>query len=106
MQWPSFTFILTKLFLAYIVYSIYNLSLLFVAPACEEGKLCLTSFLSQKQQLQLQIYSSVDKYPTEQQIDFVYASENFNYTHTNSLWVDILYLCTREKIKNCRIYVI
>lgn len=85
MQWPSFTLILTKLFLAYIVYSIYNLSLLFVAPACEEGKLCLTSYLSQKQQLQLRIYSSVDKYPTEQQIDFVYASENFNYTHTNTL---------------------
>lgn len=87
MQWPSFTFILTKLFLIYIVYSIYNLYLLFKAPVCKEGKQCLTSYLNQEQQLQLQIYSSIHKYPTEQLLDFVYATNNFNYTHASSQWV-------------------
>lgn len=85
MQWPSFTLILTELFLVYIIYSIYNLSLLFVAPACEDNKLCLTSYLNQKPQLQLQVYSSVDRYPTAQQVDFVYNNKNFNYTHANTL---------------------
>lgn len=85
MQWPSFTLILTELFLVYIIYSIYNLSLLFVAPACEDNTLCLTSYLNQKPQLQLQVYSSVDRYPTAQQVDFVYNNKNFNYTHANTL---------------------
>ncbi|CAL7941054.1 unnamed protein product [Xylocopa violacea] len=84
MQWPSFTVILTEIFLAYIVYSIYNLSLLFVAPSCEEGKRCLTSYLSQKPELQLHIYSSIDRNSSEKQVDFVYADKNFNYTHPNS----------------------
>lgn len=85
MQWPSFTLILTELFLVYIIYSIYNLSLLFVAPTCEDNKLCLTSYLNQKPQLQLQVYSSVDRYPSAQQVDFVYNNKNFNYTHANTL---------------------
>ena len=84
MQWPSLTFILTKLFLIYIGYSIYNLCLLFKTPVCKEGKQCLTSYLSQGQQLQLQIYSSIHKYPTEQLLDFVYATKDFNYTHASS----------------------
>ncbi|XP_003707777.2 lipid scramblase CLPTM1L [Megachile rotundata] len=82
MQWPSFTLILIKIFLAYIVYSIYDLSLLFVAPVCEENKPCLVSYLNQKPQLQLQVYSSVDKNPAEYQTDFVYGNKNFNYTQT------------------------
>ncbi|KAF3424054.1 hypothetical protein E2986_02165 [Frieseomelitta varia] len=84
MQWPSLTFILTKLFLVYIIYSIYNLCLLFKTPVCKEGKQCLTSYLSKGQQLQLQIYSSIHKYPTEQLLDFVYATKDFNYTHASS----------------------
>ncbi|XP_017793089.1 PREDICTED: cleft lip and palate transmembrane protein 1-like protein [Habropoda laboriosa] len=83
MQWLPL--ILTEIFLAYTAYSIYDLSLLFVAPSCEEGKPCLMTYLSQKPQLQLQIYSSVDKYPTDRQIDFVYTNENFNYTYASSL---------------------
>ena len=56
-----------------------------MAPACEDNKLCLTSYLNQKPQLQLQVYSSVDRYPTAQQVDFVYNNKNFNYTHANTL---------------------
>lgn len=89
MQWPSFTLILTEIFLAYIAYSIYNLSLLFVAPSCEEGKPCLTSYLSQKPSLQLQIYSSVDGYPDDRQVDHVYGIDDLNYTHPNSFPVTL-----------------
>lgn len=91
MRWPSFNLLLTKIFLAYIVYTIYSLSQLFVAPSCEEGKSCLTSYLSQKPRLQLQVYSSVDKYPNERQLQFVHSNENFNYTDAGSfpLTVDV-----------------
>ncbi|CAK9828707.1 Lipid scramblase CLPTM1L [Anthophora retusa] len=85
MQWPSITQILSKIFIAYNVLSIYNLYLLFVTPSCEKNEPCLTTFLSQKPQLQLQIYSSVDRDPTDRQINFVYTNYNFKYTHPSSL---------------------
>ncbi|XP_076242656.1 lipid scramblase CLPTM1L [Calliopsis andreniformis] len=84
MRCPSFTLILTYIFLAYIVYSIYDLSLLFVTPACEYYSPCLKSYLSQKRHLQLIIYSSVKKYPYEGEARFVDDIKDFNYTHANS----------------------
>ncbi|OAD52988.1 Cleft lip and palate transmembrane protein 1-like protein [Eufriesea mexicana] len=98
MQWPSFTLILTKIFLLYVIYIIYNLSLLFVTPSCDKSQRCLTSYLSKKPQLQLQVYSSVNKYPNQyQELDFVYANENFNYTHPSSY---PLTLNIRRKTRN------
>ncbi|XP_076648600.1 lipid scramblase CLPTM1L [Halictus rubicundus] len=84
MQWPSLNLILTEIFLTYIAYIIYSLSLLFVAPTCEEGKPCLTTYLSKTPRLQLQVYSSVDKYPNNGHHEFVYGTEDFNYTHPNN----------------------
>ncbi|XP_053982222.1 lipid scramblase CLPTM1L [Hylaeus volcanicus] len=89
MRWPSLSLILTKIFLAYIAYSIYHLFLLFAAPSCEPDKPCLTYYLTQKPRLQLQIYSSVDIYPTDRQLDFVYQTEDFNYTHESSFPVTL-----------------
>ncbi|XP_031850265.1 lipid scramblase CLPTM1L [Nomia melanderi] len=89
MQWPSFNLILTEIFLAYIIYSIYKLSLLFVASSCEEGRPCLTSYLNEKPCLQLQIYSSVNIYPNDKQLNFVYSTDDFNYTHPTSFPVTL-----------------
>ncbi|KZC06952.1 PREDICTED: cleft lip and palate transmembrane protein 1-like protein [Dufourea novaeangliae] len=90
MQWPSLSLIFTQIFLAYIVYTIYSMSLLFVTPSCEDGKPCLKSYLNQKPRLQLQIYSSVEKYPADrQQLDFIYSARDFNYTHSNSFPVSL-----------------
>ncbi|XP_078047511.1 lipid scramblase CLPTM1L [Augochlora pura] len=89
MQWPSLNLILIEIFLAYIAYTIYNLSLLFVAPSCEEGKPCLTSYLSRKPHLQLQVYSSIDKYSNNGHLDFVYGNDNFNYTNSDSFPITV-----------------
>lgn len=61
------------------------LSLLFVAPSCEEGKPCLTSYISGQPQLRLYVYSSVREQPSKRDVDLVYASDSFNYTHPSSL---------------------
>ncbi|KYQ50676.1 Cleft lip and palate transmembrane protein 1-like protein [Trachymyrmex zeteki] len=79
MQWPSLSVILSEIFLAYIVYSIYTLSLLFVSPACEDGKLCLESYLSERPQLDLYMYSSVKRNPVNRDTDLVYSAQNFDY---------------------------
>ncbi|XP_033335152.1 lipid scramblase CLPTM1L [Megalopta genalis] len=89
MQWPSLNLILIEVFLGYIAYTTYNLSLLFVAPSCEEGKQCLTSYLSKKPHLQLRVYSSVDKYSNNGHLDFVYGIDNFNYTHPDSFSITV-----------------
>ncbi|XP_072751702.1 lipid scramblase CLPTM1L isoform X1 [Anoplolepis gracilipes] len=85
MQWPSLSVILSQVFLAYIVYSIYTLSLLFVSPACEDGKPCLRSYLSERPQLNLHIYSSVKRNPTSRDIDLVYSRQNFNYNQAQTI---------------------
>ncbi|KAL0121695.1 hypothetical protein PUN28_006884 [Cardiocondyla obscurior] len=85
MQWPSLSVILSEIFLAYIIYAIYTLSLLFVSPACEDGKLCLESYLSQEQQLDLYIYSSVRRNPISRDAELVYSVEQFDYHQTQTI---------------------
>ncbi|XP_014471311.1 PREDICTED: cleft lip and palate transmembrane protein 1-like protein [Dinoponera quadriceps] len=83
MQWFSFSVILSEIFLAYIIYSIYSLSLLFVSPACEDGKQCLKSYLSERPQLNLYIYSSVSK--KSRDADLAYTAHNFDYTRAQTI---------------------
>lgn len=90
MQWPSLSVILSQIFLAYIVYSIYSLSLLFVSPVCEDGKPCLKSYLSERPQLNLYIYSSIKRNPTSRDIDLVYSAQNFNYNEAQIMYACIL----------------
>ncbi|EZA62575.1 hypothetical protein DMN91_005507 [Ooceraea biroi] len=80
MQWPSLSVILSKVFLVYIVYSIYTLSQLFVSPVCEDGKPCLRSYLSERPRLDLYIYSSVRRNPASRDVDLVYSAQNFDYS--------------------------
>ncbi|KYN05754.1 Cleft lip and palate transmembrane protein 1-like protein [Cyphomyrmex costatus] len=79
MQWLSLSVIFSEIFLAYIIYSIYTLSLLFVTPACEDNKPCLESYLNDRPQLNLYIYSSVKKYPISSNPDLIYSAQNFDY---------------------------
>lgn len=86
MQCPSISFIFSKVFLAYIIYSIYTLSLLFVVPSCEKGKPCLKSYLYKNPQLQLYIYSSIMKHPSiEREVNSLYMQQNFDYTQTQNM---------------------
>lgn len=85
MQCPSLSVILSEIFLAYIVYSIYTLSLLFVAPTCEDGKPCLESYLSQRPRLDLYIYSSIWRNPASRNAQLVYSAQNFDYDQTQTM---------------------
>jgi hypothetical protein len=85
MQWPSLSIILSKVFLAYIVYSIYTLSQLFVSPVCEDGKPCLESYLSKQPQLDLRIYSSIKRNPGGRGANLVYSARNFNYSQPQTM---------------------
>ncbi|XP_024872551.1 cleft lip and palate transmembrane protein 1-like protein [Temnothorax curvispinosus] len=89
MQWPSLSVILSEIFLAYIVYSIYTLSLLFVSPACEDGKPCLESYLSERPQLDLYMYSSIRRNPASRDVDLVYSGQNFAYDQTQTIPVTL-----------------
>ncbi|XP_012227535.1 lipid scramblase CLPTM1L [Linepithema humile] len=85
MRWPSLSVILSEVFLAYIVYSIYTLSQLFVSPACEDGKPCLKSYLSDRPRMNLYIYSSVRKNPASRDVDPVYSTQNFDYSQAQTI---------------------
>ncbi|XP_043679864.1 cleft lip and palate transmembrane protein 1-like protein isoform X1 [Vespula pensylvanica] len=90
MQCPSISFIFSKVFLTYIIYSIYTLSLLFVVPSCEKGKPCLKSYLYKNPQLQLYIYSSIMKHPSiEREVNSLYMQQNFDYTQTQNISLSI-----------------
>lgn len=86
MQWPSLSVILSQIFLAYVVYSIYSLSLLFVSPVCEDGKPCLRSYLSERPQLNLYVYSSIKRNPLNRDTDLVYSAQNFNYNQAQIMY--------------------
>lgn len=90
MQWPSLSVILSEIFLAYIIYSIYTLSLLFVSPACEDGKPCLESYLSDRPLLDLYMYSSIRRNPASRDANLVYSAQNFDYDQTQTMWASCL----------------
>ncbi|XP_033210206.1 cleft lip and palate transmembrane protein 1-like protein [Belonocnema kinseyi] len=79
MKWPSFSLIISGVFLAYICHSIYNISLLFIPPPCEKGQICLSSYLSTKPELQLDFFSSVMSRPLQAETTHLFSSSKFNY---------------------------
>ena len=87
MKCPSFSLIISGVFLAYISYSIYTLSLLFIPPPCEKGELCLSSYLSKKPELQLDFFSSVKSRPLQVETTHLFSSLKFNYEEAQDLYV-------------------
>ncbi|XP_029168728.1 cleft lip and palate transmembrane protein 1-like protein [Nylanderia fulva] len=85
MRWPSLNVILLQISLVYIVYSIYTLLSLFVPPDCEDDKSCLRSYLSERPQLNLYIYSSIKRNPTGRNANLAYLAQNFNYTQPQTI---------------------
>ncbi|XP_069672324.1 lipid scramblase CLPTM1L [Periplaneta americana] len=80
MHFPSLSLILSGLFIAYIGHSVWTLAQLFVPPKCHVGEKCLTSYLHNKPNLQLVLFTSVKSAPTTQKdVSFVDAREDFDY---------------------------
>lgn len=85
MQFPSFTFLLSGFFIAYISYSIYTVSLLFTPPPCTNQKYCLSSYLSDQPKLQLNLYTSSMSRPLKKEITKIYTDANFDYTKESNM---------------------
>ncbi|GFG28363.1 hypothetical protein Cfor_01743 [Coptotermes formosanus] len=80
MQWPSLSLILSGIFIAYIGHALWTLAELFVPPKCQVGEKCLTSFLHNKPNLQLVLFTSVKSVPTvEKEVMLVDIQTNFDY---------------------------
>lgn len=79
MKWPSFTLIISGVFLTYICYSIYSISLIFIPPPCEKRELCISSYLNSKPNLQLDFFTSAKSRPLQAETIHVFSSSKFNY---------------------------
>ncbi|XP_008204227.1 cleft lip and palate transmembrane protein 1-like protein [Nasonia vitripennis] len=93
MYFPSFTVILSGVFIAYISYSIYVVSLLFTPPPCTDEKLCIKSYLSDRPKLQLNLFTSTMKRPLRTEVTNIYKNKQFDYLHESDipLTIDIPY---------------
>lgn len=76
---PSFTLLLSGIFVAYILHSMWTLANLFVPPACPPGEHCIPYYLRANPKLQLAVFTSVKIRPTSNSdIDFVGTLEDFD----------------------------
>ncbi|XP_071443905.1 lipid scramblase CLPTM1L [Hetaerina americana] len=81
MRWPSFTLIISGLFLGYIVHSIWTLAQLFVPTSCTAGEDCFEPFLRPESKLQLLMFTSPMDKPTQQRHFKPFLNvPNFDYT--------------------------
>ena len=90
MRRPSFSLIVSGVFLSYICYSLYSISLLFIPPACGRGESCLGSYLNTKPELQLDFYSSVVSQPLQTEVSHVFSSSKFKYEESQDLYVFLI----------------
>ncbi|KAJ8687174.1 hypothetical protein QAD02_022968 [Eretmocerus hayati] len=79
MQFPSLTLILSGIFIAYISYSIYEVSHLFKVPACTNKKRCFESYLKSKPSLRLNFFISTMRRPLDSEAYNIYSKDNFDF---------------------------
>ncbi|XP_066587511.1 lipid scramblase CLPTM1L [Prorops nasuta] len=89
MRWPSINLILAEVFLGFILYLMYSLSLLFVSPSCEEGNACLSSYFNKDPKLQLYIFSSLKENINSKNIKLIYTIPQFNYSIEQSIPIEL-----------------
>ncbi|KAG8240246.1 hypothetical protein J437_LFUL004706 [Ladona fulva] len=81
MQWPSFTLIISGVFIAYILHSIWTMAQLFVPPSCSPGEMCIQPFLRKEPKIQLLMFTSLREKPNlETQVKLVFNQPNFDYS--------------------------
>lgn len=80
MRIPSLTLVLSTSFLAYIVYSVWSLSRLFVIPSCQQNESCLYYYLQQKPALQMVSFISSNSRVTHtSNVQLVEVVKDFDY---------------------------
>lgn len=78
MRRPSLTLVLSGIFIAYILHSMWVLAQLFTAPKCT-GTPCFKSYLANKPKFQLGLYSSIQSNPVASEVTKVIGIRKFNY---------------------------
>ncbi|XP_051156423.1 lipid scramblase CLPTM1L [Leptopilina boulardi] len=89
MKWPSFSLIISGVFLTYICYSIYSISLIFIPPPCEKRELCISSYLNSKPDMQLDFFSSTKSRPLQAETIHVFSSSKFNYEEAQDFQITL-----------------
>lgn len=84
---PSITAIISCIFLAFILHSIYNLVLLYQAPSCTKGEVCYFSILNKKPQLDLLLFTAESSRGKDEQL--VLQKRKFDYNHGFSEEINI-----------------
>jgi hypothetical protein len=87
MQLPSFSLILSGVFITYISYSIYTVSLLFTPPLCTSEKYCSESYLNQNPKLQLNLFISTMSRPLQAEVMKIFTNTEFDYKHDQDMYV-------------------
>ncbi|XP_011311928.1 cleft lip and palate transmembrane protein 1-like protein [Fopius arisanus] len=88
MHRPSWTLIFSGIFLGYIAYAIYSISLLFVPPSCEAGTTCLKSYLNYKPKLQVHLFASPSARPTND-VYRIHSELKFDYNAPKEMPVNL-----------------
>ncbi|GAB6027980.1 hypothetical protein CHUAL_002206 [Chamberlinius hualienensis] len=95
---PSLNLIISGLFLAYILHSVYTIYTLFTPPVCPENTHCIKPYLQTKQQLMLTLYSSTKRsVNSASDLSLLWQWENVNVNSTYQATVNVsLPLSTRH----------
>ncbi|XP_014211927.1 cleft lip and palate transmembrane protein 1-like protein [Copidosoma floridanum] len=93
MFFPSFTILLSGLFLGYIAHSFYTISHMFSVPTCTNRKNCIKSHLNKRPKIQLNLFTSTMINPLNSEAQKVYTDMDFDYTREKDffLLLDIPY---------------
>lgn len=90
MQLPSLTLILSCIFGAWVIHSMWSLSLLFSSLKCSE-KVCYTSYLAKSPKLQLALFTSVSPQPqSSADVTQIASIKNFNYREPLERFVAVI----------------
>lgn len=75
---PSFTVIISCIFLAYVGHSVYTFTKIFASPECTKDP-CFESFLATNPKLQLTLFTSAKANPISNEVHLVESITEFDY---------------------------
>ncbi|KAL7302490.1 cleft lip and palate transmembrane protein 1-like protein [Trichogramma pretiosum] len=85
MRFPSISFLLSGIFIAYVAYAIYTISLLFNSLPCSSKETCIKSYLSDRPKLQLNLFVSTMRRPLRSEVTKIHTDMNFDYMHEHDI---------------------
>uniref|UniRef100_U5EWM9 Lipid scramblase CLPTM1L n=1 Tax=Corethrella appendiculata TaxID=1370023 RepID=U5EWM9_9DIPT len=88
MKFPSISVILSGIFIAYILHSMYTLALLFASPKCTKNP-CFKSYLNTNPKMQLALFTSFNSNPISSEVSKIISIRNFDYQNPYTRILDL-----------------